>query len=80
MTHVYRISKGPDIGDILDSIESLETFARDDGPGRCDVDRHSLDVSRSGQTLSGWGVVIDRYEATVGADRDPSPSRSQSLA
>jgi hypothetical protein len=43
MTDVYRISKGPDVGNILDSIESLEAFARDHGPGRYDVDQHSLD-------------------------------------
>jgi hypothetical protein len=34
MNHIYRVSKGPEVGDILDSIESLEAFARDHGPGR----------------------------------------------
>jgi hypothetical protein len=34
MTHVYRISKGPDDGEVLDSIEFLEVFARSHGPGR----------------------------------------------
>jgi hypothetical protein len=32
MTYVYCISKGPDVGDVLDSIESLEAFARSHGP------------------------------------------------
>jgi hypothetical protein len=43
MTCCFRISKGPVVGDILDSIEAVETFARDHGPGRYDVDEHSLD-------------------------------------
>jgi hypothetical protein len=38
MPHVYSISKGPDVGDMLDSIELLWAFARDHGPGRYDVD------------------------------------------
>jgi hypothetical protein len=42
-THIYRISKRPHVGGILDSVESLETFARGHGPGRYDVDDHSLD-------------------------------------
>jgi hypothetical protein len=32
MTHDYRISKGPDVGEILNSIECLESYARDHGP------------------------------------------------
>jgi hypothetical protein len=43
MTRCFRISKGPDVSDILDSIESVEAFARDHGPGRYDVDEHSLE-------------------------------------
>lgn len=43
MTNVYRISKGPDVGDVLDSIEFVEAFASDHGPGRYDVDEHSLE-------------------------------------
>jgi hypothetical protein len=43
MTHIYRISKGPNVGDIIDSVESLEAFARDHGPGRYDVDEHAID-------------------------------------
>jgi hypothetical protein len=38
MSRIYRISKGPDVHDILDSIESLEAFARNHGPGRYDVE------------------------------------------
>jgi hypothetical protein len=43
MTRVYRISEGPDVGDILDSVEALQASARDHGPGRYDVDEHSRD-------------------------------------
>jgi len=43
MTHVYRITKGPNVGELVDSIESVEAFARQHGPDRYDVDEHSLD-------------------------------------
>jgi hypothetical protein len=43
MTRVYRISKFPVVGDILDSVESLEAFARNHDPVGYDVDEHSLD-------------------------------------
>ena len=38
MTRVFRISKGLDVGEILDSIEALPEFAREHGPGQYDVD------------------------------------------
>ena len=43
LDRVFRIPNGPHVGDILDSIESLEAFAPDHGPGRFNVDEHSLD-------------------------------------
>jgi hypothetical protein len=42
MTRIYRISKGPGVGDLLASVEAIQTFARDHGPRRYDVDEHSL--------------------------------------
>ena len=42
MNELCRISRGSDIRNTLDSIESLETFARKQGPGRYDVDVHVL--------------------------------------
>jgi hypothetical protein len=42
MASRLRIATGPNVGEILDSIESLEAFARDRGPGRYNVDKHSL--------------------------------------
>jgi hypothetical protein len=74
MTHVYRISKGPDVGDILDSSESLELFARDHGPGRYHVDEISADPLPSGHSSRRWGVVIAKQDGTVSVDRDPWPA------
>jgi hypothetical protein len=59
MTHVYRISKGPDVGDVLDSVEALEAFARSYGKGRYDVDEHSLDPFPGTDVAArAWGKVI----------------------
>jgi hypothetical protein len=59
MTRCFRISKGPDVGDILDSVEALRVFARDHGPGRYDVDEHSLDTfPGSSVSARAWGKVI----------------------
>jgi hypothetical protein len=72
MTHVYRISKGPEFGNIPDSIDSLEAFARDHGPGRYDVDEHSLDPIH-GTTVSAraWGKVIHCQDGQVTLDPIP---------
>ena len=43
MTRVFRISKSPDVGDILGSVDAVAAFARDHGPGRYDVHEYSLD-------------------------------------
>jgi hypothetical protein len=66
MTHVYRISKGPNVGDILDSIESLEAFARDHGPGRYHVDEHSLNPF-PGRKVSAraWGTIIHQPNGRI---------------
>ncbi len=72
MTHVYRISKGPDVGDILDSIESLEAFARNHGPGRYDVDEHSLDPFPGTKVSArSWGKVIHHKDGQVVLDPIP---------
>jgi hypothetical protein len=46
MVAVYRTDT-----ELLDTIESLEAFARSHGPGRYDVDEHSLDPSRRTRVL-----------------------------
>jgi hypothetical protein len=43
MTTVYRITKSPQVGEVVDSTEALEAFAREHGPGRYHVDEHSLE-------------------------------------
>ena len=66
MTHIYRISKGPGIGDILDSIESLETLAPDHGPGRYHVDEHSLDPFPGTRVSArAWGTVIHQPDGRI---------------
>ena len=74
MTHVYRVSKGPNVGDLLGSIESLVASARDHGPGRFHVDQISSDPLPSGHTSRRWGVVIAKTDGTVSVDRDPWPA------
>jgi hypothetical protein len=75
MPHVCRISKGPGVGEILDSIDSLETFARNHRPGRYDVDEHSFDPF-SGTKISAraWGKVIHHQDGQVILDPIPWPS------
>jgi len=59
MTRCFRISKGPDVGDILDSIEALTAFAREHGPGIYYVDVHSLEpFTGSNVSARPWGKVV----------------------
>jgi hypothetical protein len=43
MPHIYRITKSPEVGDLVASVDALEAFAREHGPSSYDVDEHSLD-------------------------------------
>jgi hypothetical protein len=66
MARRLRIARGPDVGDILDSIESLEAFARNHGPGRYDVDEHSLDpFPGSKVSARAWGTVIHQPDGRI---------------
>jgi hypothetical protein len=48
MTHVYRISKGLDVGDIVDPTEFVEAFSRDNVPGRYEyIDRLRKGLDRN---------------------------------
>jgi hypothetical protein len=72
MTHVFRITKDPDIGDLVDSQEALERFARQYGPGRYDVNEHSLDpFPGSKHVARAWGRVIHRQGRTVVMEPHP---------
>jgi hypothetical protein len=69
MTYVYCISKGPDVGDVLDSIESLEAFAHKHGPGRYHVDEHSLEPFPGTKvSASAWGKLIHHKDGDVVVD------------
>jgi hypothetical protein len=72
MTHIYGISKGPQVGDIIDSIESLEAFARNHAPARYDVDEHSLDPFPGTKVSArAWGKVIQHQDGQVVLDPIP---------
>jgi hypothetical protein len=71
MPHVYRISKGPDVGDTVASIDAIEAFVRDHGPGRYQVDEISRDTLPSGHTRRRWGVGIKHADGTVVVEPDP---------
>jgi len=74
MTRCFRISKGPDVADILGSVEALAAFARDHGPGRYDVDEHSLDpFPGSNVSARAWGKVV--HQAAGQVVTDPAVSR-----
>jgi hypothetical protein len=75
MTRWFRISKGPDVGDIFDSIDSFKEFAPDHGPGCYDVDEHSLDpLPRSNVAARSWGKMIHHTDGQVVLE--PIPCRS----
>jgi hypothetical protein len=73
MTHVYRISKGPDIGEIADTIEDLELLARQYGLGQYHVNEISSDPMTGGHTSRKWGTVIVAPDGTVIFDPAPWP-------
>jgi hypothetical protein len=57
----------------MDSTEAAESFAREHGPGRYDVDEIGCDPLPCGHTSQRLGVVITRPGETVKVDRDPWP-------
>jgi hypothetical protein len=77
MPHTYRITKSPEVGDLVDSVDSLNSFAREHGPGRYDVDEHSLDpFSGTTVTARSWGKVIHHKDGQVILDPIPWWSRA----
>ena len=73
MPSVYRISKGSGAGGLVDSVEAIEDFARQHGPGKYHVDEVGSDPLASGHTSRKWGTVIVTPDGTVVIDRDPLP-------
>jgi hypothetical protein len=73
MSQIYRISQGLYFAEIVDSVEEVEEFARQNGHGRYHVDEISADQFRSGHTSRRWGIVFAKPDGTVDIDRDPWP-------
>jgi len=72
MPHIYRITKSPKVGEIVDSVDALESFARDHGPGRYDVGEHSLDPFPCAKvTARTSGKVIHHQDGHVVMDPIP---------
>jgi hypothetical protein len=72
MPRSFRKSNSHEAGDILASVESLEAFARDHGPGRYDIDEHSDDLFLGSKHVArAWGHVIDRQDGS--ATMEPPP-------
>jgi len=66
MTHVYRITKSPVVGALVNFGEELELFARENGPGRYHVDEHSLEpFEGSNAKARAWGTVIHQPDGRV---------------
>jgi hypothetical protein len=63
MPQIYRVTKSPEVGDLVDSIRAAEAFARENGPGRYVIDEHAVEpFPGSKSTARGWGSVIHRRD------------------
>jgi hypothetical protein len=72
MPHIFRVTESPEIGDIVDSVDALMSFVREHGPGRYEVDEHSLDqFPRTKVTARAWGKVIHYEDGYVAMDPIP---------
>jgi hypothetical protein len=72
MPHIYRIAKSPEVGDLVDSVDALKSFAKENGPGRYDVDEHSLEPFPGAKvTARAWGKVIHYEAGYVAMDQIP---------
>ncbi len=72
MPHIYSIAKSPEVGDIVDSVDALQSFAREHGPGRYEVDEHSRDLFPGTKvTPRAWGKVIHHKDWQVVMDPIP---------
>jgi hypothetical protein len=75
MAQVFRIIKSPEVGELVDSIQAAERFARNHGPGRYHVDEHSLDAfPGTNVSARSWGNVIHHNDGQVVLDPIPWPA------
>jgi hypothetical protein len=80
-TRRFRVSKVPDRGDSVQLVEALEAFARNHGPGRSDVDEHSLDpFPGSNHVARAWGHLIHRQDGRVEMEPHPWLSSQRSTS
>jgi hypothetical protein len=69
---IYRVTKNPDVSQLVDSIEAVDAFSRQHGPGRYDVDEHSLHpFPGSNHVARAWGHLIHRQDGRV--ELEPHP-------
>ena len=71
MPHIYRITNGPDLGDIVQAVDDLKAFARAHGPGCYHIDEITSDPLPSGHTSRRWGLAISHPDGSVELEPDP---------
>jgi hypothetical protein len=72
MSCVYRVSKSPDVGEVVDSVPAVEAFAREHGPGRYHVDEHAAQfLAGSKSSARAWGTVIHQKDGQVVLEPQP---------
>ncbi len=66
MATVYRVTKVLDVSQLVDSVDAIEAFAREHGPGRYVVDEHTSEpLPRSTPVARAWGVVVHQPDGRV---------------
>jgi hypothetical protein len=68
MTTVYRITESPQVGDVVDSTEALEAFARAHGPGRYHVDEHSLEPFEGTKVVASLDCHAEKKRPNISPD------------
>jgi hypothetical protein len=72
MPHIYRITKSPEVGEIVGSVDALKSFAKEHGSGRYEVDEHSLEPFPGTKfTARAWGKIIHHEDGYVAMDPIP---------
>jgi hypothetical protein len=67
--NVYRITKSPAVGDLLDSVEAVEAYVGENGLGRYAIDEHAADPSPGSEsTARGWDSMIQHRGGQVVLD------------
>jgi hypothetical protein len=76
MDSAYRVSKSPEVGDVVDSSPAVEAFARENGPGRYYVDENAaVSLPGSMSSVGAWGNVIHHKDSRVVLEPRPWDER-----